>query len=350
MALARMRHFTPHLPLLELWAAELVQRHLEVAAAATAAAGSAAGSLEGSTAGAEEEAGGSQARNAGPGSSGPPPSLARMTSLLWALATLGHQPTLLLDLLPAVMRMHSEWEDASAAAVPPRRLRRACTVGWSMAAAGCLSHPAVLAVAAELAAAAALLQPDDEPQRAELLQVHQFVTALELEAAAAPSSSEAADCDPMPGPAPPASPPAQALGLLAAQPAAEQLRRQAAAAWEEEGRRRDNKSVSACQADVAATARAALGLSVKEEFSLAGISSGWAWGMCKVTKIGAVDALRGDGLGWVVDGLWQPAQGRSTALCLLSWRWSPASLPPCRRPPRRPPCSRHCRPHPQAGH
>lgn len=318
-ALAQMRHYTPHLPLLEAWAVELVQRQLEVAAAAQAQTGAAAAVQEqagaaalpgevpaaatGSTVGgaggsdSRERSGGAASSGGGEGSGGAaieagtdcskaPPSAHAMASMLWALATLGHQPTALLDLLPAVLHMHSRWGPSVRPAAAPTRLRRACGLGWSLAAAGCLGHPAVAAVAEELAAGAASVSPGTQPGRASLLQLHQFFTALELEAAAAGTSLQAAEQAAAAGAAPPASPPAQALRMLRGKPAVAVLRQQAAAAWEEEGRRGDNKRVSACQADVAATARGGLGLAVKEEFSLAGISSGWPKGRRRGSRTG----------------------------------------------------------------
>ncbi|KAL4448636.1 hypothetical protein ABPG75_005855 [Micractinium tetrahymenae] len=274
-ALARMRHHTPHLALLEQWGAAMVQWQLEQAQAAAglateAAASSGSGSAHGGSSSGGEGGGGDAPIDHNNGCAGQPPPLTSMVGLIWALATLGHQPTRLLDLLPAVLHMHSTTGDIL---VEKRRLQRALLLGWSMAAAGCLSHPAVVAVAAELAAAAALLSPEPKVTKAQLLQLHQFVCALELEAEAAagqPAAAASAAAEPPNGGSD--SPPARALRLLRHEPAVVELRLRAGAAWEAEGGRRDNKRVSACQADVAATARGGLGLALQEEYTLEGIS------------------------------------------------------------------------------
>lgn len=65
---------------------------------------------------------------------------------------------------------------------------------------------------------------------------------------------------------------AAALRLLHQEPAAARLLREAEETWQTEGCRRSSKQVSACQADVAGTARTGLGLRVEEEYSVDGIS------------------------------------------------------------------------------
>lgn len=231
-----MRHHTPHLPWLETQAAALLQRQLAATATGEASRGSGAGRR---------------------------PSLPRMSSTLWGLAALGHCPSRLLDLLPAALpaqpAQHAGDPDAGRQAAG--RLPALASVGWSMAAAGCLRHPAVADLAAELAAVAAALRPPAAPRKVSLLQLHQFALALQQEAEAQRHGSGEQQ-----------QPVVSAWALLQRQPAARELLAAAAAAWADEAGQRGSKQVSACQADVASTARCGLGMAVREESVAAGLS------------------------------------------------------------------------------
>lgn len=190
-----------------------------------------------------------------------PPSLSQLATVVWGLAVLGHSPLLLLPLLPAVLQarrrasLSSDGEDGSSSS----KLGPLCTLAWSLAVANCLQHPAAATVAAELASAALQL-PAGGAKRPQLLQLHQFVLALEQAAQQQPGGSPAA----------------AALHHLRQHPSVQQLLAAAAAAWKSQGQQRGSVVVSACQADVARTARSGLGLAVVEEHSVAG----WS-GECK---------------------------------------------------------------------
>jgi hypothetical protein len=62
-----------------------------------------------------------------------------------------------------------------------RGLKTLCSLGWSLAAAGCAGHPAADALAAVLADAAAGL-PAGAAKTVQLLQPHQFALALRQQA------------------------------------------------------------------------------------------------------------------------------------------------------------------------
>lgn len=243
-ALATMRHDTPHLPQLEQQAAALLQRLLEAACADGAAS-----------------AGGS-----GGGDRGAPVSLRQLTSLLWGLATLGHRPLRLYSLLPDALRCQ-----LAATADTKARFSSLCTLGWSLAASGCAQHPAAEAVAADLARAAGSL-PAGAATRPLQLQLHQFVLALQAAAGEAAAQELQLSSGGGSGGGPAVA--AAALHRLRQEPAAQQLLAAAAEAWAAEGRQRGGKLVSACQADVAATA-VSLGLTIQEEHSVAGFSGAW---------------------------------------------------------------------------
>ena len=138
--------------------------------------------------------------------------------------------------------------------------------------AGCVQQPAAEAVAAALCTAAGSVPPTG-PKTAALLQLHQFVLALQLtaqqEGSIASSPAPAAEQQAQQGGA------AAALYCLQRCAAMQPLLAAAAAAWEAEGTHRGSKQVSAVQADVAGTARA-LGLTLHEEHAVVGFSGGQA--------------------------------------------------------------------------
>jgi hypothetical protein len=166
-----------------------------------------------------------------------------------------------------------------------------------VAAAGCLRHPAVADLAAELAAVAAALQPPAAAKKATLLQLHQFALALQQDAEAATSAMRLQEREePQHDTRETEQHPAVAAWtLLQRQPAALELLAAAASAWAAEAERRGSKQVSACQADVAATARTGLGLAVREESVAAGLSGEAAalgWCCRHEADVAATAALR----------------------------------------------------------
>lgn len=243
-ALGTARHHTPHLPLLERQAAELLQRRLaELEAAGDAGAG-------------------------GPPAGQPgqqrvqPPSVNHVASLAWGLASLGHRPSLLLPLLPAALQAHQRSGGGGSQRSPG--FGPLCTLAWSLAVARCLHCPEAAAVAAQLATAAEGV-PAGGAKRQQLLQLHQCVLALQAAAAVEEAGAVGASRHA-----------SAALATLRRSAGGAPLLEAAAAAWAAEGRHRGSKQVSACQADVAGTARAGLGLQVVEEHSVGGWSGeGW---------------------------------------------------------------------------
>lgn len=119
-----------------------------------------------------------------------------------------------------------------------------CSLAWSLVASDHLEGPALEAVCAELSAQAPELL--GACNKRQLMQLHQFARGMQL---AAP----------------------QRLQQLQQHAALRQLLGAAASAWAKECSRPDSKTVSACQADVAATAATGLGLKVLEEANLEGL-------------------------------------------------------------------------------
>ncbi|PRW44947.1 squamosa promoter binding -like 5 [Chlorella sorokiniana] len=233
-ALATMRHYTPHLPVLEEAAAAALEQRL----------GAAAKQPNGAAGSSEQQ--------------GRAPSLSQLASLLWGLATLGHRPLCLLPLMPPALGCQPG----------PPSFTALCTIAWSLAVAGCLQQPAAEAVAAALCAAAGSVPPAG-PKNAALLQLHQFVLALQLAAQEEEeddsSAAAAAGQQAQHGSA------AAALRRLQEHAGMQPLLAAAASAWAAEGGHRGSKQVSAVQADVAATART-LGLALHEEHAVVGFS------------------------------------------------------------------------------
>jgi hypothetical protein len=248
-ALATMRHHTQHLALLEEQAVGLLQQHLADAAATEPTGVGGGGSTSASV----------------PVS---PPGLSRLASLLWGLASLGHRPLQLLALLPAVLACQPALDSSGAGSDRKLGLKTLCSLGYSLAAASCAGHPAAAALAAALAAPAAGL-PADAAKSVQLLQLHQFALALQQQAALGEQGGGQAQA-----PSAPAATAAAAVQVLQREPAMQQLLSRAAEAWQAEAAAPRSKSVSACQADVAATAVGGLGLAIHEEHSASGFSGG----------------------------------------------------------------------------
>ena len=248
-ALATTRHQTEHLPLLEAQAAGLLQQQLANAAATQL-----------TSAGVGASASGSEPV--------PPPGLSRFASLLWGLASLGHRPLLLLALLPALLACQPAPDSSGAGSDRKRGFKTLCSLGWSLAAAGCAGHPAAAALAAALVDTAAGL-PAGAAKSVQLLQLHQFVLALQQQAAREEQQGGQGEDS-----AAAAATAAAALQVLQREPAMQQLLSRAAEAWQAEAAAPGSKSVSACQADVAATAVGGLGLAIQEEHSASGFSGG----------------------------------------------------------------------------
>ena len=195
-----------------------------------------------------------------------------------------------------------------------------CSLGWSLAAAGCLHHPAVAAVAAELAGAAERMPPGGV-RKPLLLQLHQFGTALRYEAEQQEAAAEQVQGGQGQGAEQGA---AAAWDMLQQRAACRQLLQAAAAAWQAETQQRATKLVSACQSDVAATARGGLGLAVREECAVSGFSGkqrGWPPGPCCA-------CVSGDSCGAVARVLVEAvaADARHTSpVCVICARLVPTS-------------------------